>query len=59
MADEEKIYGYKACVPRETKREAVIKTVKNWLESRSEALNRSASSVVAQALAEAYPCAEN
>ena len=57
LADGNTIYDYRACPPPGKKREALIKTAKKWLENHSAAMNRSASALIAQALAEVYSCA--
>lgn len=59
LADGNSIYNYRACPPAGKKREALVKTVKNWLASHSGELRQRASAVIAQSLAEAYPCAKN
>lgn len=56
LADGNTIYGYRACPPPKKKREALVKTVKNWLASHSGELRQKASAVIAHALAESYPC---
>ena len=56
MADGNAIYDRRACLPAKAKREAVVKSVKIWLENHKEDLRRRASALIAQALAEVYPC---
>lgn len=56
MADGNAIYDRRACLPATIKREAVVKSVKGWLENHKKDLRRRASALVAQALAESFPC---
>lgn len=56
MADGNAIYEHRACLPAAVKREAVVKTVKVWLANHKKDLHRRASALIAEALAEAYPC---
>ena len=58
LADGQEVYDLQACPPPGTKREAVIKAVRDWLERHPELLKQKASVVTVQALAEAYPCAK-
>jgi hypothetical protein len=57
MADGNAVYEYRACPPHDEEREALIIAVKSWLDRHPNSLNRRASAVTAQALAETYPCA--
>ncbi len=57
LADGNKVYGRRACPPSGAKREALIKGVRDWLGRHPDLLQQRASAVTAQALAEAYPCA--
>lgn len=57
LADGHEVYGRRACPPPATSREAVVKTVRDWLGRHPEQLQQRAARVTVQALAEAYPCA--
>jgi hypothetical protein len=57
LADGHEVYGRRACPPPGTSREAVVKTVRDWLGRHPEQLQQRAARVIVQALAEAYPCA--
>jgi hypothetical protein len=57
LADGNTIYDHRACSPPNEKRETLIKIVKIWLDNHQETLDQRASTITAQALAEAYPCA--
>ena len=57
LADGNAVYEYRACPPHDEEREALIMAVKSWLDRHPNSLNRRASAVTAQALAETYPCA--
>ncbi len=57
LDDGNQVYGRRACPPPGIKREAVIKAVRDWLGRHPNLLQEKASVVTAQALAEAYPCA--
>ena len=52
----ESVYGFTACIPPLTPMSKAVDVTKNWLIVHPELLTRSASSAIAQALAEAFPC---
>ncbi len=56
LADGNALYGRRACPPSNTKREAAIKAVRDWLERHPDLLVNKASVVTVRALAETYPC---
>ena len=50
------IYGFTACIPPMTPMSKAADVTKNWLTVHPESSTRPASSAIAQALAEAFPC---
>ena len=52
------IDSYRACPPAEIGREKLVKTVTSWLDMHQGSLSSPAFNLVAQAIAESYPCAK-
>lgn len=56
MAAGDLVAGRRACIAAPTKRESLVNAVKEWLRRHPEERSKNAFSLVASALAEAYPC---
>lgn len=52
----ENVYGYKVCFPRNVSSGQVQDVVKQWLANNPHERHYTASSLVAAALSEAFPC---
>ena len=50
------LYGHRACLPEHTTRRQTVEVVKRYLEQHPEQRHYGASSLVAEALAGAFPC---
>ena len=50
------LYGHHACLPEHTTRRQTVEIVKRYLEQHPEQRHYGASSLVAEALAGAFPC---
>jgi hypothetical protein len=50
------LYGHHACLPEHTTRRQAVEVVKRYLDQHPEQRHYGASGLVAEALAEAFPC---
>jgi len=56
VMDEHTVYGWSACVPNDVMLSQLGDIVTRWLDNNPQKRHLAANSLVAQALAEAFPC---